>query len=81
LQTTYAFLIDKNMDWNHLHAFLQTAERGSLSAAARYMGVTQSTLSRQVSALEIELGVTLFERVGRSVLITQAGSGLKAAKK
>jgi DNA-binding transcriptional LysR family regulator len=65
-----------DMDWNHLHAFLQTAERGSLSAAARYMGVTQSTLSRQVAALEIELGVTLFERVGRSVLITKAGSGL-----
>jgi DNA-binding transcriptional LysR family regulator len=64
------------MDWNHLHAFLQTAERGSLSAAARYMGVTQSTLSRQVAALEIELGVTLFERVGRSVVVTQAGSGL-----
>ena len=64
------------MDWNHLHAFLQTAERGSLSAAARYMGVTQSTLSRQVSALEVELGVTLFERVGRSVMVTQAGSGL-----
>ncbi len=76
MQTTYAFLIDKNMDWNHLHAFLQTAERGSLSAAARYMGVTQSTLSRQVSALEVELGVTLFERVGRAVVITQAGSGL-----
>jgi len=65
-----------DMDWNHLHVFLQTAERGSLSAAARYMGVTQSTLSRQVAALEIELGVTLFERVGRSVLITKAGSGL-----
>lgn len=64
------------MDWNHLHSFLQTAERGSLSAAARYMGVTQSTLSRQVAALEIELGVTLFERVGRSVVVTQAGSGL-----
>ncbi len=64
------------MDWNHLHAFLQTAEQGSLSAAARYMGVTQSTLSRQVSALEIELGVTLFERVGRSVHITDAGLAL-----
>jgi len=75
MHATYAFL-GVYMDWNHLHAFLQTAERGSLSAAARYMGVTQSTLSRQVSALEIELGVTLFERVGRSVLITQAGSGL-----
>ena len=64
------------MDWNHLHAFLQTAERGSLSAAARHMGVTQSTLSRQVSALEINLGVTLFERIGRSLLVTQAGSAL-----
>nr|WP_315488212.1 LysR family transcriptional regulator [uncultured Rhodoferax sp.] len=64
------------MDWNHLHAFLQTAERGSLSAAARHMGVTQSTLSRQVAALEQQLGVTLFERVGRSVVVTQAGSGL-----
>lgn len=64
------------MDWNHLHAFLQTAEQGSLSAAARYMGVTQSTLSRQVAALETELGVTLFERVGRSVVITQAGLAL-----
>lgn len=56
---------------NHLHAFLQTAERGSLSAAAQYMGVTQSTLSRQVSALEVELGVTLFERVGRSVVVAK----------
>ena len=64
------------MDWNHLYAFLQTAERGSLSAAARHMGVTQSTLSRQVAALEQQLGVTLFERVGRSVVVTQAGLGL-----
>lgn len=64
------------MDWNHLHAFLQTAERGSLSAAARHMGVTQSTLSRQVAALEQQLGVTLFERVGRSMVVTGAGLGL-----
>lgn len=40
------------------------------------MGVTQPTLSRQVAALEVELGVTLFERVGRSVLVTKAGAGL-----
>lgn len=64
------------MDWNHLQAFLHTAERGSLSAAARYLGVTQPTLSRQVAALEKQLGVILFERVGRSVVVTQAGSGL-----
>jgi DNA-binding transcriptional LysR family regulator len=65
-----------NIDWNYLHAFLQTAERGSLSAAARHMGVTQPTLSRQVAALEEQLGVTLFERVGRSMVITHDGLGL-----
>jgi DNA-binding transcriptional LysR family regulator len=76
LHFTYASIDCIDMDWNHLHAFLQTAERGSLSAAARHMGVTQSTLSRQVAALEQQLGVTLFERVGRSVVVTKAGSGL-----
>lgn len=64
------------MDWNHLRAFRETAQRGSLSAAARHMGLTQSTLSRQVAALEHSLGVTLFERVGRTVVITQAGQAL-----
>ncbi|WP_287983634.1 LysR family transcriptional regulator [Diaphorobacter sp.] len=64
------------MDWNHLRAFLETAQRGSLSAGARHLGLTQSTLSRQVAALEQQLGVTLFERVGRSVLPTQAGLAL-----
>ena len=60
-------------DWNQARAFLATAEEGSLSAAARAIGQTQPTLSRQVSALEERLGVTLFERTGRSVALTQAG--------
>ena len=42
-----------------------TAERGSFSAAARALGVAQPTIGRQVGALEQELGVTLFERVGK----------------
>ena len=74
MHIAYAFLV--GMDWNHLHAFLETAERGSLSAAARHLGLTQPTLSRQVAALEQQLGVTLFERVGRSVAVTQAGLAL-----
>lgn len=60
-------------DWNHIRAFLTTAETGSLSAAARMLGQTQPTLSRQIAALEEDLGVMLFERVGRSLQITSAG--------
>jgi len=63
-------------DWNHIRAFLATAEEGSLSAAARSLGLTQPTLSRQVAALETELGVMLFERVGRALVLTQAGQQL-----
>lgn len=60
-------------DWNHIRAFLATAETGSLSAAARQLSLTQPTLSRQVAALEGDLGVMLFERIGRSLELTQAG--------
>jgi len=62
-----------SFDWNQARAFLVTAEEGSLSAAARALGLTQPTLGRQVSALEASLGVTLFERVGRSLSLTDAG--------
>jgi DNA-binding transcriptional LysR family regulator len=62
-----------SFDWNNARAFLVTAEEGSFSAAARALGLTQPTLGRQVAALEGELGVTLFERVGRSLALTEAG--------
>lgn len=64
------------LDWNHLRAFLETAETGSLSAAARKLGLTQSTLSRQVSAIEHSMGVTLFERLGRTMALTPTGLDL-----
>jgi DNA-binding transcriptional LysR family regulator len=60
-------------DWNCARAFLVTAEAGSLSAAARALGMTQPTLGRQVSALEQELEVALFERVGRGLTLTASG--------
>lgn len=63
----------QTFDWNYARAFLATAQSGSLSAAARVLGLTQPTLSRQVAALEAELGLTLFERGGRRLEITQAG--------
>lgn len=64
-------------DWNLLRAFHATAEAGSLSAAARVLGLTQPTLSRQVAALEGALGVTLFERAGRRLNLTEAGHDLR----
>ncbi len=60
-------------DWNRARAFLVTAEEGSLSAAARAMNMAQPTLGRQVSALEEELGVVLFERRGRGLELTNSG--------
>ena len=63
-------------DWNRARAFLVTAEEGSLSAAAQALGMAQPTLGRQVDALEQELGVVLFERVGRRLALTDAGSDL-----
>ena len=62
-----------SFDWNRARAFLVTAEEGSLSAAARALGLAQPTLGRQVSALEEELGVALFERAGRGLVPTPAG--------
>ena len=66
----------KAMDWNHIRAFHATAVAGSLSAAARELGLTQPTLSRQVVALEADLGVALFERQGRRLVLTQTGMEL-----
>lgn len=65
--------MDRPFDWNRMRAFLATANEGSLTAAARSLGLTQPTLSRQISALEEEIGLMLFERVGRGLVLTAAG--------
>jgi len=65
-----------NFDWNHIRAFLVTAEKGTLSAAAKALNSTQPTLSRQVYALEAQLKVTLFERVAQRLVLTDSGLAL-----
>lgn len=65
-----------DFDWNQARAFLVTASEGSLSAAARQLKQTQPTLSRQVACLEQHLGVTLFERVGKRLVLTETGVDL-----
>ena len=62
-----------SFDWNQARAFLATVEEGSLSAAARQLGLTQPTLGRQVAALEAALGIILFERIGKSLSLTPSG--------
>lgn len=62
-----------SFDWNHIRSFIVTAEEGTLSAAAKALNSTQPTLSRQVSALEAKLKVTLFERVGQRLVLTNSG--------
>ena len=64
------------LDWNHLRGFLAAAETGSFSQAARQLGLTQPTLSRQVAALEDDLSVLLFERTARKLVLTVAGNEL-----
>ncbi len=66
----------KDLDWNAARAFCATADAGSLSAAARKLGLTQPTLSRQVASLEAGLGVALFERVGKRLVLTDTGRAL-----
>jgi DNA-binding transcriptional LysR family regulator len=63
-------------NWNNARAFLVVAEEGSFSAAARALGLAQPTLGRQVTALEEELGIALFERVGHNLVLTATGQDL-----
>jgi len=58
---------------SNLHLFVRVVEEGSFSAAARSMGNTPSSVSRQVSQLENELGARLFHRTTRKQSLTEAG--------
>ena len=66
------------MDLKQLTSFVQVAELGSFTRAAAVLRVAQPALSRQVRALEVELRQTLFERNGRGVTLTPAGTRLLA---
>jgi len=58
-----------------IEAFVRVAESNSFSEAARRLRLSKSVVSRQVSALEAELGVRLFHRTTRSLALTEAGRG------
>jgi LysR family nitrogen assimilation transcriptional regulator len=64
------------MDLKQLRHFRQISQSGSVSAASHILHIAQPALSRQMRALESELGVSLFLRTGRGVLLTAAGHAL-----
>ncbi len=57
----------------HLVSFVQTAEQGSFSAAARVLGLTPAGVSKNVARLESDLGVRLFQRSTRRLALTEDG--------
>jgi DNA-binding transcriptional LysR family regulator len=61
------------MDWDKLKVFHAAAEAGSFTHAGENLGLSQSAVSRQVSALEQELGVSLFHRHARGLILTEQG--------
>jgi len=64
------------MDWNLIRSYLMVAEHGSTSTAAHYLEVTQSTISRHLSALEQQLSVQLFDRRKTGLVLTDKGREL-----
>lgn len=62
-----------------LRAFEAVARRGTMTAAAQELNVTHSAISHQIASLETNLGVTLFDRVGRGVTLSDAGRELLPA--
>ncbi|MGD8940610.1 MAG: LysR family transcriptional regulator [Gammaproteobacteria bacterium] len=65
-----------NLNWNLIHTFLTVARKGSLSAAARELGVSQPTLSRDIQALETATELNLFKRTTQGLQLTEAGQQL-----
>ncbi len=64
------------MNLRQLEYFLTAVRAGSLTRAAKQIGVAQPTLTKSVRALEKELGVRLFERVARGIVLTPSGEVL-----
>ncbi|AJF00004.1 LysR family transcriptional regulator [Pandoraea apista] len=68
----------KNLSWDLYRTFLSVLTEGSLSGAARALGITQPTAGRHIATLEAALGQTLFTRSQTGLLPTDAAQSLRA---
>src|SRR6476620_3609482 len=64
------------MNLHFLRTFVAVADNAGVARAAARLNLTQSAASRQIQALENELGLQLFARIGRNVRLTQEGEDL-----
>jgi DNA-binding transcriptional LysR family regulator len=71
-----------NLDWDKFKTFYHVASAGSFTAAGEILNLSQSTLSRSIQALEYQIGIKLFERIPKGVILTKQGECLfKATEK
>ena len=61
------------MDWDRVRVFHAVAQAGSFTRAAERLGLSQSAISRQIGALEEDLGTPLFHRHARGLVLTEQG--------
>lgn len=66
----------RNLDWGLYRYFLAVAHSGSLTAAARRLGVSQPTVGRQIQTLEEVMGARLFDRACSGYVLTDAGQAI-----
>jgi DNA-binding transcriptional LysR family regulator len=67
------------LDWDKIRLFYEVAEAGNFTRASEKLGLNQSSVSRQISALERDLKVPLFHRHARGLLLTEHGDVLYRA--
>lgn len=67
------------MDWDDLRLFLAIARHGTLSGAARALGVTQPTMGRRLAAMEARTGARLLQRLPGRFILTPLGESLLGA--
>ena len=63
----------RNLNFNHLRYFWTVAHEGNLTRAAERLSLSQSAVSVQIQKLEHQVGHPLFERVGKKLILTEAG--------
>lgn len=63
----------RDLNFNHLHYFWAVAHEGSLTRAAERLNLSQSAVSIQIQKLERQLGHPLFDRLGKKLILTEAG--------